>query len=87
MPPIVVDGKTVNQTVLIKDVNAKIKGGFSVKNTNNSTILFVDDKDDHHRVLQSVREENIAHHTYLHSHDKLHAFVLRGSRTVPKSKT
>ncbi|CAH1107350.1 unnamed protein product [Psylliodes chrysocephalus] len=78
MPPIVVDGKTVNQTALIQDLRAKIKGGFSVKHTNSSTILFVDDKDDHQRVLKSVKEENIAHHTYTTSEDKSHAFVLRG---------
>ncbi|CAH1104524.1 unnamed protein product [Psylliodes chrysocephalus] len=78
MPPIVVDGKTVNQTALFQDLRAKIKGGFSVKHTNSSTILFVDDKDDHQRVLKSVKEENIAHHTYTTSEDKSHAFVLRG---------
>ncbi|CAH1109239.1 unnamed protein product [Psylliodes chrysocephalus] len=78
MSPIVVDGKTVNQSALIQDLKAKIKGGFSVKHTNNSTILFVGDKEDHLRVLQSVKDENIAHHTYTNNDDKSHAFVLRG---------
>lgn len=78
MPPIVVDGKTVNQTALIKEIKAKIKGGFSVKHSNNSTILFVDDKDNHQRVLQNVRDENIAHHTYTNGDNKSHALMLRG---------
>ncbi|CAH1104546.1 unnamed protein product [Psylliodes chrysocephalus] len=78
MPPIVVDGKTINQNILIQDFKAKIKGGFSVKHTNNSTILFVDDKEDHQKVLQSVRDENIAHHIYTNTEDKSHKFVLRG---------
>lgn len=53
MSLIVVNGKTVNLTVLIQDLKTKIKEGFSVKHTNNFTILFLDKKEDHLRVLQS----------------------------------
>lgn len=41
MPPIVVDGKTKNQNTLIQDLRANFRGKFSIKHTNNSTILFV----------------------------------------------
>lgn len=60
------------------DLRSKVKGGFGVKHTNNSTILFIDEKEDYLRVLQCVREENIAHHTYTTTEEKSHAFVLRG---------
>ncbi|CAH1110685.1 unnamed protein product [Psylliodes chrysocephalus] len=74
-PKLIKNNPTVKTTIALK---TKIKGGFSVKHTNNSTILFVDEKEEHERILQSVRDENIAHHTYTNNDDKSHAFVLRG---------
>lgn len=78
MPPIVVDGQTKNQNTLIQDLRATVKGNFSVKHTANSTILFVDDRDDHNKVLKNIQEEKISYHTYTTNEDKSHALVLRG---------
>lgn len=60
---------------MIQDPRAKIK---SVKYTNNSTVLFVDEKEDHKRIMQRFKDENIAHHTFTNITDKSQAFVLRG---------
>ncbi|CAH1115896.1 unnamed protein product [Psylliodes chrysocephalus] len=78
MPPIVIDGKTKDQTTLIKDLKEYVKGQFSVKHTNATTIIFVDEKDDHMRVINNIKAEKLAYHTYTSSDDKSHAFVLRG---------
>ncbi|CAH1115862.1 unnamed protein product [Psylliodes chrysocephalus] len=78
MPPIVIDGKTKDQTTLIKDLKEHVKGEFSIKHTNATTIIFVDDKEDHTRVINNIRAEKLAYHTYTSSDDKSHAFVLRG---------
>ncbi|CAH1115859.1 unnamed protein product [Psylliodes chrysocephalus] len=78
MPPIVIDGKTANQNNLIKDLKALVKGEFSIKHTNYTTIIFVDNKEDHVRVLNNIKEEKLPHHTYTSRDDKTHAFVLRG---------
>lgn len=78
MPPIVVDGQTKNQNTLIQDLRATVRGNFSVKHTSNSTILFVDEKEDHNKVIKNIQEEKISYHTYTTREDKSHAFVLRG---------
>ncbi|CAH1105291.1 unnamed protein product [Psylliodes chrysocephalus] len=78
MPPIVIDGKTSNHSGLIQDIKAMVRGEFSVKHTNYTTILFVDQKEDYDRVIESVKSEKIAFHTYTANSDKSHAFVLRG---------
>lgn len=78
MPPIVIDGKTKDQQTLIKDLKEYVKGDFSVKHTNATAILFVEDKDDHTRVFNNIKTEKLAYHTYTSSDDKSHAFVLRG---------
>lgn len=78
MPPIVIDGKTTNQKVLIQDLKNIVNGDFSLKHTNYTTILFVENKDDHSKVLKNMKEEKMSFHTYTHRDNKSHAFVLRG---------
>ncbi|CAH1100920.1 unnamed protein product [Psylliodes chrysocephalus] len=78
MPPIVIDGKTANPNQLIADLKAIVQGEFSVKHTNRTTVLFVDGKEDYEKVLNNVKSEKMAYHTYTASSDKSHAFVLRG---------
>ncbi|CAH1115860.1 unnamed protein product [Psylliodes chrysocephalus] len=78
MPPIVIDGKTKDQTTLIRDLKEYVKGQFSIKHTNATTIIFVEDKEDHARVINNIKTEKLAYHTYTSSDDKSHAFVLRG---------
>lgn len=55
-----------------------VRGEFSVKHTNYTTILFVDKKDDYDRVLTNIKADKIAYDTYTANIDKSHAFVLRG---------
>lgn len=69
--------KTRNQNTLIQDLRAKVKCDFNVKHTYNSTMLFVQEKEDHERVLQNIKGEKIAHVTYTSREDKSHAFVIR----------
>lgn len=78
MPPIVIDGKTANHRNLITDLKAQIKGEFSLKHTNYTTIIFVENKDEYEKVLSNIKSENMLHHTYTHRDDKSYAFVLRG---------
>ncbi|CAH1106697.1 unnamed protein product [Psylliodes chrysocephalus] len=78
MPPIVIDGKTSNQKALIQDLKSIVKGDFSLKHTNYTTILFVENKDDHTNVVKNMKDEKMSYHTYTHRDDKSHAFVLRG---------
>ncbi|CAH1100925.1 unnamed protein product [Psylliodes chrysocephalus] len=78
MPPIVIDGKTANHNVLIKDIQGLVKGDFSVKHTNYTTILFVDKKEDHANIITNMKNEKLPYHTYTARDDKTHAFVLRG---------
>ncbi|CAH1104653.1 unnamed protein product [Psylliodes chrysocephalus] len=78
MPPIVIDGKTTNPNNLIQDIKALAKGNFSVKHTNYTTVLFIEDKEDHERVLANIKMDKMPYHTYTNNEDKSHAFVLRG---------
>lgn len=78
MPPIVIDGKASSQNTLIKDLKGMVKGDFSVKHSNYSTIFFVDKKDDHDNVLNNIKNKQLPYHTYTAREDKSHASVLRG---------
>lgn len=78
MPPIVIDGKTTNQQNLIQDIKSLAKGSFSVKHTNYTTILFIDEKEDHEKVLANIKMDKMPYHTYTKNDEKSHAFVLRG---------
>ncbi|CAH1099548.1 unnamed protein product [Psylliodes chrysocephalus] len=78
MPPIVVDSKTTNHNTLINDLKGLIKGEFRLKHTNYTTIIFVENKEDHASVLANIKNEKIAYHTYTARENKTHAFVLRG---------
>ncbi|CAH1099610.1 unnamed protein product [Psylliodes chrysocephalus] len=55
-----------------------VKGKFSVKHTNNSTILFVEEKEDHEKMVSNIRAEKLPYHTYSNRDEKTHAFILRG---------
>ncbi|CAH1104277.1 unnamed protein product [Psylliodes chrysocephalus] len=81
MPPIVIDGVTRNHKQMVANIKETINGQFTVKHTNQSTILFVEDEPDYTRVLTNIRTEKIPHHTYTQKQDKSHAFVLRGMTT------
>lgn len=52
-------GKPKNHNSLIQDLRATVKGNFSVKHTTNSTVLFVDEKEDHNKVLKNIQDEKI----------------------------
>ncbi|CAH1098904.1 unnamed protein product [Psylliodes chrysocephalus] len=78
IPPIVIDGVTSNHREMMSNLKETIQGVFSVKHTNQSTILFVNEEGDYNRVLTNIRAEKIPHHTYTQKQDKSHAFVLRG---------
>ncbi|CAH1107372.1 unnamed protein product [Psylliodes chrysocephalus] len=78
MPPIVIEGKTTNQSQLIKDIKELVKGQFSIKHTNASTILFVEGREDYDRMVNNIKAEKMPYHTYTSYEDKSHAFVLRG---------
>lgn len=64
MPSIIIDKQTANLKNFINDVSAQVNGSFTIKHTTNSTILFVEDKEDHERILKNIRDEKISHHTY-----------------------
>ncbi|CAH1113876.1 unnamed protein product [Psylliodes chrysocephalus] len=78
MPPIVIDGKTTNPKNLIQDIKAFAIGSFSIKHTNYTTVLFIDEKEDHEKVLANIKLDKMPYHTYTNNEDKSHAFVLRG---------
>ncbi|CAH1098700.1 unnamed protein product [Psylliodes chrysocephalus] len=77
-PPIVIDGKTANQSSLLNDIKEIVKGKFSIKHTNNSTILFVDDREDHMKMVENIKADKLPFHTYATKDDKTDEFVLRG---------
>lgn len=54
MPPIVIEGKTANQRALINDIKVIVNGKFSIKHTNASTILFVEDKEDYNKMVNNI---------------------------------
>ncbi|CAH1107678.1 unnamed protein product [Psylliodes chrysocephalus] len=76
IPPIVVDGRTDNHATLTSDLKAIIKGKYSVKYTNSTTVIFTEEQEDYE--LGSIKQAEIPHHTYTNKADKTHAFVLRG---------
>lgn len=78
MPPIVIDGKMANQRDLLKDLKDIVKGEFSIKHINYTCIMFVENKEDHQRVLSNNKSENMPYHTYTSRNEKSHAFVLKG---------
>ncbi|CAH1110394.1 unnamed protein product [Psylliodes chrysocephalus] len=78
MPPIIIDGKTMSQNSLITDIKRIVTGKFSIKHTNTSTILFLEEKEDHEKMVKSIRTEKLPYHTYSNRDEKTHAFVLRG---------
>ncbi|CAH1110563.1 unnamed protein product [Psylliodes chrysocephalus] len=78
MPPIVVEGRTDNHNNLKKDLQSIVKGKYTIKYTSNSTILYLEDEQDHKNLLASFREAKISHHSYTSRAEKSHAFVLRG---------
>ncbi|CAH1099382.1 unnamed protein product [Psylliodes chrysocephalus] len=84
MPPIVIEGKTDDHNSLKNDLKNIIKGKYTIKYTNNSTIIYAEDKKDYTDLLASVKESNISHHTYTNRADNSHAFVLRGLNTGTK---
>ncbi|CAH1104160.1 unnamed protein product [Psylliodes chrysocephalus] len=77
MPPIVIYGKTKNQTELIRDIKAITTGEFPVKHTNYTTIIFVENKADHEKILNNIKSGKMPFHTYTAREDKFHVFVLR----------
>ncbi|CAH1114689.1 unnamed protein product [Psylliodes chrysocephalus] len=78
IPPIVVDGRTDNHATLTSDLKAIIKGKYSVKYTNSTTVIFTEEQEDYESLLGSIKQAEIPHHTYTNKADKTHAFVLRG---------
>ncbi|CAH1110551.1 unnamed protein product [Psylliodes chrysocephalus] len=78
MPPIVLEGVPEDHKGLTGVLREIIKGNFNVKYTNNSTIVFTEDKSDYDRILENIKTEEMAFHTYTSKSDKSHAFVLRG---------
>ncbi|CAH1113940.1 unnamed protein product [Psylliodes chrysocephalus] len=72
------DGSTDNHSNLTKDLKGIIKGKYSVKYTNATTIIFTENEEDYNTLLGSIKEAEIPHHTYTSKADKTHAFVLRG---------
>ncbi|CAH1110659.1 unnamed protein product [Psylliodes chrysocephalus] len=78
IPPIVVDGRTDNHSSLTNDLKAIVKGKYSVKYTNTTTVLFTETMEDYESLLGSIKQAQIPHHTYTSKLEKTHAFVLRG---------
>lgn len=78
MPPIVVEGRTDNYNSLKKNLHNIVKGKYTVKYTSNSTILYLEEENDHNNLLASFREAKISHPSYTRRSKKSHAFVLRG---------
>ncbi|CAH1103010.1 unnamed protein product [Psylliodes chrysocephalus] len=78
MPPIVMDGVPEDHQGLTGVLREIIKGNFNLKYTNNSTIVFTEDKDDYDNVIRNIKSEEMSFHTYTNKTEKSHAFVLRG---------
>ncbi|CAH1110343.1 unnamed protein product [Psylliodes chrysocephalus] len=78
IPPIVIDGSTDNHTNLTKDLKEILKGKYSIKYTNATTVIFTESEEDYRSLLSNIKEAEIPHHTYTSKADKTHAFVLRG---------
>lgn len=57
MPPILLDGTTTNHKQMIENLKTDIKGKFTIKHTNQSTIIFIDEPDDYYRVLNDIKTE------------------------------
>lgn len=55
-----------------------MKRKYTIKYTNNYTILYVEDEKDHKNLFSSFREAKISHHSYSSRSEKSQAFVLRG---------
>lgn len=70
--------KNKNQNTLINDIKSIVTGKFSIKHTNNSTILFLEEKEDHEKMVRRIRAEKLPYITYTNREEKTHAFVLRG---------
>ncbi|CAH1115736.1 unnamed protein product [Psylliodes chrysocephalus] len=78
MPPIIIDGKTASQNTLVNDIKAIVSGKFSIKHTNTPTILFLEEKEDHEKMVNIIKAEKLPYHTYTNREEKTHEFVLRG---------
>ncbi|CAH1107463.1 unnamed protein product [Psylliodes chrysocephalus] len=78
IPPIVIDGNTDNHVNLAKDLKEIVKGKYSIKYTNATTVIYTENDGDYKKLLSSIKEAEIPHHTYTSKADKTHAFVLRG---------
>ncbi|CAH1101554.1 unnamed protein product [Psylliodes chrysocephalus] len=76
MPPIVIED---NHNSLKKDLQNNVKGRYTLKYTNNSTIIYVEEQNDYKELISSVNESKISYHTS--RNEKSHAFVLRGLTT------
>lgn len=84
IPPIVIDGSTDNHRNLVNDLKGIIKGKYTIKYTNATTVT--ENEEDYTALLNSVKESEISHHTYTRA-DKTHAFVLRGMAKGTENET
>ncbi|CAH1103825.1 unnamed protein product [Psylliodes chrysocephalus] len=72
IPPIVIDGSTDNHTNLTKDLKEILKGKYSIKYTNATTVIFTESEEDYRSLLSNIKEAEIPHHTYTSKADKTH---------------
>lgn len=75
---IIYEGRTDNHNNLKKVLQSIVKRKYTIKYTNNYTILYVEDEKDHKNLFSSFREAKISHHSYSSRSEKSQAFVLRG---------
>ncbi|CAH1113896.1 unnamed protein product [Psylliodes chrysocephalus] len=78
MSPIVMDGVPKDHQGLTSVLREIIEGNFNLKYTNNSTIVFTEEKKDYDNVIKNIKNEEMSFHTYTSKTNKSHAFVLRG---------
>lgn len=83
IPPIVINRKLQEHKGLIQDLKNKLKKGFYLKFTKNSTLIFASEESEYKDLLRELEDTDISHHYYTISKDKNHAFVLRGLDSEP----
>ncbi|KAG5863460.1 hypothetical protein JTB14_026644 [Gonioctena quinquepunctata] len=84
IPPLVVAGKTLTTQATIRKLKEATKEKFVIEHKPNSTIVLTQTLEDHGAVKRVLEAADLQFHTYTHSDDKTHAFILKGLDSQPE---
>ncbi|KAG5876785.1 hypothetical protein JTB14_006758 [Gonioctena quinquepunctata] len=83
IPPIVVAGKMIMTQATMKKMKDITKKKFVLEHKPNSTIVLTQTIEDHAEVKKLLEKAEFQFHTYTHSDEKTHAFILKGLDSEP----